>query len=148
MVLSLSLSQKASMTSLPFIKKTSNLAKSDYKIVYTFLVYIKRNLSALPQYLINTFDSRYLEVEGTLWNSSRYPYYDISELQKWDKIQIEQPNFTNSYIIWLLNLEMYFENIAEKGWNCSSGVTSPLIHNILPDIRFLRLKKDQIFSSR
>ena len=54
------------MTSLPFIKKTSNLAKSDYKIVYTFLVYIKRNLSALPQYLINTFDSRYLEVEGTL----------------------------------------------------------------------------------
>ena len=26
-------------------------------------------------------DSRYLEVEGTLWNISRYPYFDISDLQ-------------------------------------------------------------------
>ena len=29
----------------------------------------------------NTVDSRYLEVEGTLWNISRYPYFDISDLQ-------------------------------------------------------------------
>ena len=28
----------------------------------------------------NTVDSRYLEVEGTLWNTSRYPYFDISDV--------------------------------------------------------------------
>ena len=26
-------------------------------------------------------DSRYLEIQGTLWNTSRYPYFDISVLQ-------------------------------------------------------------------
>ena len=37
----------------------------------------------------------------------------------------------------------------EKGRNCSLGAISPLIHNILlPGVRFLPLKKDQIFSSR
>ena len=30
--------------------------------------------------LSNTVDSRYLEIEGTLKNSSRYPYFDISDL--------------------------------------------------------------------
>ena len=29
---------------------------------------------------ICTVDSRYLEIEGTLKNSSRYPYFDISDL--------------------------------------------------------------------
>ena len=29
----------------------------------------------------NTVDSRYLEFQGTLWNTSRYPYLDISDLQ-------------------------------------------------------------------
>ena len=29
----------------------------------------------------NTVDSRYLELQGTLKNSSRYPYFDISDLQ-------------------------------------------------------------------
>ena len=33
----------------------------------------------------NTFDSRYLEFQGTLWNTSRYPYLDISDLQNWGK---------------------------------------------------------------
>ena len=28
----------------------------------------------------STVDSRYLEIEGTLKNSSRYPYFDISDL--------------------------------------------------------------------
>ena len=28
----------------------------------------------------HTVDSRYLEIEGTLKNSSRYPYFDISDL--------------------------------------------------------------------
>ena len=32
-----------------------------------------------------TVDSRYLEFQGTLWNTSRYPYLDISDLQNWGK---------------------------------------------------------------
>ena len=28
----------------------------------------------------STVDSRYLEIKGTLKNSSRYPYFDISDL--------------------------------------------------------------------
>ena len=37
-----------------------------------------------------------------------------------------------------LLLEIYVENIVEKGRNCSRGAISPLIHNIsLPDIKFL-----------
>ena len=33
------------------------------------------------QTVTNTVDSRYLEFQGTLWNTSRYPYFDISDLQ-------------------------------------------------------------------
>ena len=29
----------------------------------------------------NTVDSLYIEVEGTLCNTSRYPYFDISDVQ-------------------------------------------------------------------
>ena len=29
----------------------------------------------------DTVDSRYLEVEGTRWNTSRYPYFDMSDVQ-------------------------------------------------------------------
>ena len=32
--------------------------------------------------LLYTVDSRYLEFQGTLRNTSRYPYLEISELQK------------------------------------------------------------------
>ena len=37
--------------------------------------------------LLTTVDSRYLEVEGTRWNTSRYPYFDISGVQNWGKYQ-------------------------------------------------------------
>ena len=30
--------------------------------------------------LAHTVDSRYLEIEGILKNTSRYPYFDISDL--------------------------------------------------------------------
>ena len=33
----------------------------------------------------NTVESRYLEFQGTHWNTSRYPYLDISELREWGK---------------------------------------------------------------
>ena len=45
------------------------------------LYYILKNI------LIYTVDSRYLEVKGTLWNTSRYPYFNISDLQNWGKCQ-------------------------------------------------------------
>ena len=32
-----------------------------------------------------TVDSRYLEFQGTVWNTSIYPYFDISDLQNWGK---------------------------------------------------------------
>ena len=32
-----------------------------------------------------TVDSRYLEFQETHWNTSRYPYLDISELREWVK---------------------------------------------------------------
>ena len=32
-----------------------------------------------------TVDSRYLEFQGTHWNTSRYPYLDISEVREWGK---------------------------------------------------------------
>ena len=36
--------------------------------------------SDLKEKYFYTVDSRYLEIEGTLKNSSRYPYFDISDL--------------------------------------------------------------------
>ena len=33
----------------------------------------------------STVDSRFLDFQGTLWNTSRYPYLDISDLQNWGK---------------------------------------------------------------
>ena len=64
---------------------------------------------------LNTVDSRYLEIEGTLKNTSRYPYFDISDLYYLREKQFEQPNFTNDYVNLLLLLEIYIENIVEKG---------------------------------
>ena len=34
---------------------------------------------------LNTVDSSYLEFQETLWNTSRYPYLDISDLQNLGK---------------------------------------------------------------
>ena len=78
-----------------------------------------------------TVDSRYLELQGTHLNTSRYPYFDISELREWGKQWIEQPHLTNEYVIWLLNLEIYIYNNVEKRRNCSLGAISPLFHIIL-----------------
>ena len=51
----------------------------------------------------NTVDSRYLELQGTLWNTSRYPYFDISDLRNWGKQLIVQHLKQNEYVIWLLS---------------------------------------------
>ena len=42
--------------------------------------------------LLNTVDSRYLAVQMILWNTSRYPYLDISDLR------IVEKNKSNSHI--------------------------------------------------
>ena len=47
---------------------------------------IKKNLHEFLKNVI-TVDSRYLEVEGTHWNTSRYAYFDISDVQTWGKYQ-------------------------------------------------------------
>ena len=52
-----------------------------------------------------TVDSRYLEIQGTLWNTSRYPYFDISDLRKWAKQLFEQSPLTE----WICNLTPKFE---------------------------------------
>ena len=33
----------------------------------------------------DTFDTRYLEIQETLWNTSSFPYLDIADLQNWGK---------------------------------------------------------------
>ena len=40
---------------------------------------------AILRSITNTVDSRYLEFQGTHWNTLRYPYLDISELREWRK---------------------------------------------------------------
>ena len=53
--------------------------------------------------------SLYLEVQGTLWNTSRYPYLDISGLRNWGKQLIEQPPFFNRLTMYLTpKLEIYW----------------------------------------
>ena len=82
-------------------------------------------MSGYSWYTVN-----YLEFQGTLWNTSRYPYFDISDLQNWGKKLIR------------LKLEI-IENIVEK------RVISPLFHNIfLPVVRFSYLSRDKTFTSR
>ena len=35
--------------------------------------------------ILHTVDFRYLEVQGSLGNTSKYPYLDISDLLNWGK---------------------------------------------------------------
>ena len=64
--------------------------------IYLQLIYkIVERKTFVSETLQNTVDSRYLEFQGTHWNTSRYPYLDISELREWGKQWIEQPHLTN-----------------------------------------------------
>ena len=56
-----------------------------------------------------TVDSRYLEIKGTLWNTSRYPFFDISDLWNWGKQLIEQPPLTEWIFNLTLKLEIYWK---------------------------------------
>ena len=63
--------------------------------------------------MFNIQSTLVLEIQGTLWNTSRYPYFDISDLRNWEKQLIEQPP-----LIWLPSYR-YIEDIVEKRRNCS-----------------------------
>ena len=62
---------------------------------------------------IATVEYRYLEIQGTLWNTSRYPYFDISDLRNWLQF-IEQPPLTE----WICNLtpklEIYWKYCGKE----------------------------------
>ena len=47
-----------------------------------------RVMHALLSLEISSVDTRYLEFQWTPWNTSRYPYFDISDLQNWGKNHI------------------------------------------------------------
>ena len=76
----------------------------------TKLVSVLQMVKNLP----STVDSRYLEFQGTLWNTSRYPYLDISDLPNWGKKSNEQPHLTNVYVIWLLKLDIYWKYCGKE----------------------------------
>ena len=46
-------------------------------------------------------DSRYLEDQWTIWNTSRYPYLNISDLQIWGK------NKSNNHISQMMKFEIH-----------------------------------------
>ena len=71
----------------------------------------KKKFSVSLHYnLSNTVDSCYLEVQGTVWNTSRYPYLDISDLQNWGK------NKSNNRIKrhWICNLSLYLKYCGKE----------------------------------
>ena len=78
---------------------------------------VKTDETQLPTHCFlkeSTVDSRYLELQGTLWNTSRYPYFDISDLRNWGKQLIEQPPLTE----WTCNLtpklEIYWKYCGKE----------------------------------
>ena len=61
-----------------------------------------------------TVDSHYLEIQGTLWNTSRYPYFDISDLRNWGKQLIKQPLLTKWIFNLTVKLEMYWKYCGKE----------------------------------
>ena len=92
----------------------------------------------------STVDARYLQ--GTLWNISRYPYLDISDLQKWGKI-IRLATFNKYICTWTLEVRDILGilwkrgEIAPENCSCFPQYFSPVV-------RFSCLGRDQIFTSR
>ena len=58
---------------------------------------------------IRTVDSRYLKIQGTLWNTSRYPYFDKSDLRNWGKQLIKQPPLVERICKLPPKLEIYWK---------------------------------------
>ena len=64
--------------------------------------------------ITRTVDSRYLEFQGTLWNTSRYPYLDISDLQNWGKI-IRTTTFNKYVCNWTLEVRDILKILWKRG---------------------------------
>ena len=62
-----------------------------------------------------TVDSRYLEVQGTLWNTSRYPYLDISDLQNIKKKKKKKKKST-TFKKWICNLTLKIRDVLKILW--------------------------------
>ena len=101
--------------------------------------------SSLTLFISNTIDSRYLEFQGTLWNTLRYPYLDIPDLQNWGE-KIEQPHLTNLYVIGLLKIEIFWKYCG-KGEKFLRSNFSSFPQYILPVVRFACLGRE-IFTSK
>ena len=90
------------------------------------------------------------EVQGTLSNTSWYPYSDISDLQNWRKM-----NRTTTFHKWVCNLTPEVKDIMKILWK-RGGAISPHFHNILlPVVRFpcltgtrFSLRDKQLFEIR
>ena len=100
------------------------------------------------QSLFNTVDSRYLEFQGTLWNTSRYPYLDISNFQNLGKKLFEQPHLTNLYVIGLLTLEIYRKYCGKEEKLLLRSNFSSFPQYFLLVVRFSCSCRDKIFTSR
>ena len=105
---------------------------------FQFDTFSSLGVTTTQKYNLHTVDFRYLEVEGNLWNTSRYPYFDISDLQNWGKYQ----NWTTKFHKWTCNLTPLVRNICWK--YCGKGENLLLMGNfssypqyLLPDVRFL-----------
>ena len=62
----------------------------------------------------STIDSCYLKFQGTLWNTSRYPYLDISDFQNWGKI-IQTTTFNKYVCNWTLDVRDILKILWKRG---------------------------------
>ena len=74
-----------------------------------------------------TVDSHYLEFQGTLLNTSRYPYLDIWDLQNWGKI-IGTTTFNKYICNWTLDVRDILKILWKRGE--MFGAISPLFHKM------------------
>ena len=118
---------------LPIGKKCMHFAR--YKFSFLTNNCIQRNcvlrLVNTPDWQCSyTVDSRYLEIQGTLLHTSRYPYFDISDLWNWGKQLIKQPHLTE----WICNLtpklEIYWKYCGNEEKLLQRAI-SLLFHNIV-----------------
>ena len=69
--------------------KSSNLKiyhkRDDFDFDIVNFPFLDGDVPRATYHGVYTVDSRYLEFQGTLWNTSRYPYFDISDLQNLGK---------------------------------------------------------------
>ena len=64
--------------------------------------------------ILYTVDPRYLEVQETIWNTSRYPYLDWSDLQNWGKNKSNNHISQFKYVIWLLKFKIYWKYCGKE----------------------------------